>query len=293
MKLRIGTRASKLAVAQAEMAASAIRANNPDIQIEIIRITTTGDKILDKTLEKIGGKGLFVKELDAALLDGRIDIAVHSCKDVPMEIDPNLPLVAASHRADPRDVLVYPKTKTKLDPTLPIGSSSARRRVQLARLFPKMDVKSVRGNVLTRLEKLDRGEFGALVLAAAGLERIGLGHRISKHFEVDEMLPSAGQGILAVQARDDLDTSFLEGFNDPDSFRCMVVERAFTRALDGGCTKPCGAFAQIEGDALKLRGMYVSDDETEMRFGETMLYGDLEQIEAGAQEFARGLRNNG
>lgn len=288
MRVRIGTRASKLALVQAEMAARAIEEANPNVECEIVPITTTGDKILDKTLDKIGGKGLFVKELDQALLDGRADIAVHSAKDVPMETDPRLPLVAASVRADARDVLVLPAGCTERDESLPIGSSSARRRVQLARLYPGAPVESVRGNVLTRLEKLDSGQFGALVLAAAGLSRIGLADRISSYFSTDEMLPSAGQGILAVQAREGADTGYLESFNDPNAFRCMLAERAFTRALGGGCTKPCAAFAQVSADGtLALRGMYVSDDETVVRFGEAQLGADA--FEKDAEDLAKGL----
>lgn len=291
MKLRIGTRASKLALAQAKAAAQIIEESQPQIQTELVPITTTGDKILDKTLDKVGGKGLFVRELDAALLDDRIDIAVHSCKDVPMDVDSEIPLVAASRRADPRDVLVLPLGVDKRDESLPIGSSSARRRVQLARLFPNTEVKSVRGNVLTRLEKLDNKEFGALVLAAAGLERLGLSERVSMFFSVDEMLPSAGQAIIAIQARRDFDTSCLEAFNDENSFTCMLAERAFTRALDGGCSKPCAAHATIEDDGLLLRGLYVSDDESELRYGQVHL--SKNEIESGAEALAKELKNNG
>ncbi len=291
MKIRIGTRASKLAMVQAHAAADAIVRDNPAIEIEIVPITTTGDKILDRTLDKIGGKGLFVRELDAALLDGRVDITVHSCKDVPMEIDDRIPIVAASRREDPRDVMVLPAGATERDETLPVGSSSARRRVQLRKLFPETTIESVRGNVLTRLEKLDRGEFGALVLAAAGLTRLGLTDRISSVFPVDDILPAAGQGILAIQARADENVSWLSGFHDELTFRCMLAERAFVRELDGGCSKPCAAFAQTDGDALLLKGLYVSDDETELRFGERRL--DLDGIESGASALARELKENG
>ena len=314
MKVRIGTRASKLAMFQAETAARAIEEARPGIETEIVPITTTGDRILDRTLDKIGGKGLFVRELDAALLDGRVDITVHSCKDVPMEVDERIPIVAASKREDPRDVLVLPLGRAERDPSLPIGSSSARRRVQLREIFPDARVQSVRGNVITRLEKLDSGEFGALILAAAGLTRLGLSDRVSKAIPVEDMLPAAGQAIMAVQARAGEDVSWLSGFHDEQVFRCMLAERAFVRELDGGCSKPCAAFAQAVGDdsgtteidgspdaaagpdalgALVLTGLYVSDDETELRRGSVRLEGGYEEIESGAAALARRLKQDG
>lgn len=259
--IKIGTRASKLAMVQAEMVAAHIQANHPEIATELVPMTTTGDMILDKTLDKIGGKGLFVKELDAALVDGRADITVHSCKDLPMELPEALPLVAVSGRATPYDVLVLPKGVDKLDPTKPIGSSSARRRIQLQALYPEMTVKSIRGNVFTRLEKLDAGEYSALVLAAAGLTRLGLEERISRVFTPEEMLPSACQGTLAIQARLDEDVSFITDYNDADNMLCTLTERAFVRALDGGCSKPCAAHAVVLDDQVTITGMYVSDDE--------------------------------
>lgn len=256
-KLVVGSRESRLAVIQSELAIQAIRACQPELEVELLTMKTTGDKILDRTLDQVGGKGLFVKELDAALLAGRVDLTVHSSKDLPMETDPRLPLVAFSRRADPRDALVLPAGVTELDPAKPIGCSSLRRQLQLKALFPQMKTAPVRGNVLTRLEKLDRGEYAALVLAAAGLERLGLAGRVSRYFSVEEMLPAAGQGILAVQARADFDPACLREFNDPDSRDCLLAERAFVRALDGGCSSPVAAYATIEGAALTLRGLYV------------------------------------
>lgn len=261
-QIRIGSRESRLAVIQSEMAIQAIHEYDPKIHTELITMKTTGDRILDRTLDQIGGKGLFVKELDAALLDGRVDLTVHSSKDLPMEIDPRLPLVAFSRRADPRDVLVLPEGADHIDFTKPIGCSSLRRKLQLQALFPKATVAPVRGNVLTRLQKLDRGEFSALVLAAAGLTRLGLGHRISRYFSVEEILPAAGQGILAVQAREGVDTSCLQAFADDDSRDCLLAERAFVRTLDGGCSSPVAAFAIVKGNTLLLRGMYVTGEGT-------------------------------
>lgn len=256
-KLVVGSRESRLAVIQSELAIQAIRACQPGLEVELLTMKTTGDKILDRTLDQVGGKGLFVKELDAALLAGRVDLTVHSSKDLPMETDPRLPLVAFSRRADPRDALVLPAGVTELDPAKPIGCSSLRRQLQLKALFPQMKTAPVRGNVLTRLEKLDRGEYAALVLAAAGLERLGLEGRVSRYFSVEEMLPAAGQGILAVQARADFDPACLREFNDPDSRDCLLAERAFVRALDGGCSSPVAAYATVDGAALALTGLYV------------------------------------
>ena len=258
--IRIGSRESRLAVIQSEMVIEAIHSCDPEMKTELITMKTTGDKILDRTLDKIGGKGLFVKELDAALLDGRVDITVHSSKDLPMEIDPRLPLVAFSKRADPRDVLVLPEGKDAIDFAKPIGCSSLRRQLQLKKLFPEAAVAPIRGNVLTRLRKLADGKFSALVLAGAGLTRLGLGHRISRYFSTEEILPAAGQAILAVQAREDVDTACLQTFADDDGRDCLLAERAFVRTLDGGCSSPVAAFSTIDGDTLTLKGMYVTED---------------------------------
>lgn len=192
----IGSRESRLAVIQSEMVRDYIEKNNDGLKAELLTMKTTGDIILDRTLDKVGGKGLFVKELDRALLDGRSELSVHSLKDMPMEVPEELPLLAFSKREDPRDALVLPQGVTELDKTKPIGCSSLRRTLQLAELFPDTECKSVRGNVQTRLKKLDSGEYSALVLAAAGLKRLGLTHRISRYFEPEEMLPAAGQGIF-------------------------------------------------------------------------------------------------
>ena len=198
-KVVIGSRESKLAVVQSEMVRDYIRENNADIQVEILTMKTTGDKILDRTLDKIGGKGLFVKELDKALMERKTELSVHSLKDMPMEVPEELPLIAFSKREDPRDVLVLPKGVTQLDTSKPIGCSSLRRILQLKEIFPDMECKSVRGNVQTRLKKLDDGEYSGLLLAAAGLKRLGLEDRIARYFEPEEMIPAAGQGILAIQ----------------------------------------------------------------------------------------------
>lgn len=255
--IRIGTRESRLAVIQTEIVRDLLEEQG--METEMVGITTTGDRILHKTLDKIGGKGLFVRELDQALLDGRTDISVHSLKDMPMIVPEELPVVAYSRREDPRDVLVLPEGVSDIDRTRPIGSSSLRRKLQLTQLMPDCEFKSVRGNVLTRLEKLDSGEFGGLVLAAAGLKRLGLEHRISRYFSTDEILPAAGQGVLVVQGRKDEDHSYLREFDDENSRICSLAERAFVRYLDGGCTSPVAAYGETDGISVHMTGLYYHD----------------------------------
>lgn len=285
--IRVGSRESRLAVIQSNMVIQAIQQAHPEYNVELVTMKTTGDKILDRTLDKIGGKGLFVKELDVALLEGQVDITVHSSKDLPMEIDPRLPLVAFSHRADPRDVLVLPKGKTTLDFSKPIGCSSLRRQLQLRSIYPEADIQPIRGNVLTRLEKLDQGQYCALVLAAAGLSRLGLEHRISRYFSTEELLPSAGQAILAVQARTGEDVSFLSDFSDLDSRDCLMAERAFIHTLGGGCSSPVAAYATIHADTITLKGMYVTQENA--LYFETVS-GPREQGEILGEALAQEMR---
>ena len=288
MKIRIGSRESKLAVIQSRMVMDAIARTVPEAELELVTMKTTGDRILNKTLDQIGGKGLFVKELDQALRDGRADFTVHSLKDMPMEVPADLPLAAFSRREDPRDVLVLPEGVTELDRSKPIGCSSRRRQLQLKALFPGVEIRPVRGNVQTRLAKLGAGEFSALVLAAAGLKRLGLEGRISRYFSTDEILPAAGQGILAVQTRQGVDTSCLSAVRDEDAGCCALAERAFVRALDGGCTSPVAAHAVVAGEQLTLTGLYVSPDETVVRKGAmTGLKADAERL---GQALAEALR---
>lgn len=288
MKIRIGSRESKLAVIQSRMVMDAIARTVPEAELELVTMKTTGDRILNKTLDQIGGKGLFVKELDQALRDGRADFTVHSLKDMPMEVPEDLPLAAFSRREDPRDVLVLPEGVTELDRSKPIGCSSRRRQLQLKALFPGVEIRPVRGNVQTRLAKLEAGEFSALVLAAAGLKRLGLEGRISRYFSTDEILPAAGQGILAVQTRQGMDTSCLAAVRDEDAACCALAERAFVRTLDGGCTSPVAAHAVVAGEQLTLTGLYVSPDETVVRKGAmTGLKADAERL---GQMLAEALR---
>lgn len=262
-KIRIGSRESKLAVIQSKIIMEQISKTHPEIELELITIKTTGDKILDRPLDKIGGKGLFVKELDLALLEGRIDLSVHSLKDMPMEQPEGIPILAYSKREDPRDVLVLPQDAQEIDSSKPIGSSSPRRRLQLAELFPGQEVKSIRGNVQTRLAKLEQ-EYGALVLAWAGLYRLGLENRASRIFSTEEMIPAAGQGILAVQGRAGEDLSFLKEVDDLPARRAALAERAFVRALGGGCSEPVTAYAHQEGTVFRLTGMDGEGHKMEM-----------------------------
>ncbi len=288
MKLRIGSRESRLAVIQSRMVMELIAAAEPAAELELVTMKTTGDKILDKTLDKIGGKGLFVRELDQALRDGRADFTVHSLKDMPMEVPEDLPLAAFSSREDPRDVLVLPEGATDLDKSKPIGCSSRRRQLQLKKLFPDMDIQPVRGNVQTRLAKLDSGQFSALVLAAAGLKRLGLEGRISRYFTTEEILPAAGQGILVVQTRKGMDTQCLRLVQDGETAFCAKAERAFVRALDGGCSSPVAAHAVVEGEKLTLTGFYVSPDERIQRKGS--ISGGLTEAETLGSTLARILK---
>lgn len=259
IKIKVGSRESALAVKQSQLAIECIEKYHNNIEIELITMKTTGDIILDKTLDKIGGKGLFVKELDKALKDGAVDITVHSFKDMPMEVDSDLPIVAVSHREDPRDVLILPKGATEIDFSKPIGCSSQRRKIQLEEIFAGKGctIKPIRGNVLTRLEKLDSAEYSAIVLAYAGIKRLGLENRINRVFETKEMLPAGCQGVMVVQARSGFDTSFLKEFNDIDAQDCTRAERAFIKELDGGCSSPVAAYATVESDAITITGMYV------------------------------------
>ena len=284
--IRVGSRESALAVIQARQLMAAIERACPDARVELVTMKTTGDKILDRTLEQIGGKGLFVKELDAALLDGRVDFTVHSLKDLPMEEDSRLPIVAVSRRADPRDVLVLPQGEKAWDQGRPVGCASLRRRGQLEQLFPGLTVEPVRGNVLTRLAKLDAGQYGALVLAAAGLDRLGLSSRISRYFSTDELLPAACQGILAVQARAGQDCSCLARFHDGTAWLCAQAERAFVRALDGGCTSPVAAYARTEGDRLILEGINLAGERDKIE-------GRAEDARALGTQLARRMGKGG
>jgi hydroxymethylbilane synthase len=267
MKITIGSRDSKLAVVQSEMVMAFLREAHPDAEVGLATFKTTGDKILDRRLDQIGGKGLFVKELDIALRNRECDYTVHSCKDLPMEVPEDLPLVCFSAREDPRDVLVFPAGATEPDFSLPIGTSSRRREVQLRALFPQATFASVRGNLQTRLRKLDEGGYGALVLAAAGLKRMGLADRIGRFLEPEEVIPSAGQGVLAIQGRTDAQPELFDGFADATTGIAVAAERAFVTRLDGGCSSPIAAHARVSGESIELMGLYYDEEKQQARRG--------------------------
>ena len=257
--IKVGSRESMLAVKQAEIVMESIKKSHPHIEIELVTFKTKGDKILDRTLDKIGGKGLFIKELEQALLDKNIDIAVHSYKDMPYEEVNELPIIALSKRETPFDVLVLPKDANKIDRSKPVGSSSQRRNLQFNMIYEGFKTAPIRGNVLTRLDKLDNGEFSALILAGAGLNRLNLQDRISKTFTLEEMIPSASQGILAVQGRKGEDYSYLKNFHDTLSEIVSKAEREFLKTLNGGCTSPVAAYATVCEAKINLTGFYVDN----------------------------------
>lgn len=270
------------------MVIDAIKNYDRNINTELITMKTTGDRILDKTLDKIGGKGLFVKELDEALKNGAVDITVHSYKDMPMEIDEDLPVVAVSIREDERDVLILPEKNACNEK--PLGCSSKRRILQLKELG-FLNIEPLRGNVITRIKKLDSGEYGGIVLAAAGIKRLGFEERISRYFTVDEIIPAACQGIIAVQARKGEDTSFLKYFHNHSSVVISQAERAFVTALNGGCSSPVAAYAYIKKGLLVLNGLYANLEKRIAVRGTQC--GSLEQAVSIGKELAKSLKERG
>ena len=288
--IRIGSRDSILAVRQAELIRDRISQEHPELDIRIITMKTTGDKILDKSLAAIGGKGLFVKELDRALLDGRIDIAVHSLKDVPMELNPDLPLLAFGKREDPRDVMIYRQGLSELPENAVIGTSSRRRELQLKKLCPAYTFRGIRGNVQTRMRKLEEEGYDGTLLAAAGLKRLGMEHVIGQYFSVDEIIPAAGQGILAVQGRRGEDYSWLACVDDPESRAAAAAERAFICTVGGGCTSPSAAHAQVSGNEVKLTGLYYNEDSGE--YSVDSVISEIGRVQGAAENLARKLTEN-
>ncbi|MCC8190422.1 MAG: hydroxymethylbilane synthase [Planctomycetes bacterium] len=287
--IRVGSRASALAVAQAKLILRLIEKHS-GLRTELVTMPTTGDRILDRPLAAVGGKGLFTRELDQALRDGRVDICVHSLKDLPTPDNPDLPVVAVRRRDDPRDVLVLPAGRRQPVPVGPVGTSSLRRRLLLQRLQPGWTCRPVRGNILTRLEKLDAGEYGGLILAAAGMHRLGLGHRCDRYFSVAEMLPAAGQGIVAVQGRAGDDHRYLAGFDDADARDAARAERAFVETLGAGCSAPVAAYAAIQASSLTLDGWYVAATG-EVRRGSLTVR--REEAAAAGRELACRLQEKG
>ena len=263
-RLRIATRRSKLALWQAEHVAARLRELHPQLAVELVPIITQGDRILDRPLAQIGGKGLFIKELELAIGQGEADIAVHSMKDVPAEIPPDMMLGAFLPRADARDALVSNRygSFSQLPAGARVGTSSLRRQCQLKHLNGAIATIDVRGNVDTRLRKLDDGEFDAIVLASAGLIRLGLADRITEYLDPALCLPAVGQGVIGIECRrDDLPSQQrIAVLTDREAQICIAAERAFAHALEGNCQSPLGAYAVLEGSSVILRGMVASSD---------------------------------
>ncbi|RQM51255.1 hydroxymethylbilane synthase [Aeromonas caviae] len=262
--LKIATRKSPLALWQANFVKDRLEALHPDLQVELVPMSTQGDKILDTPLAKVGGKGLFVKELETAMLEGRADIAVHSMKDVPVEFPDGLGLHTICEREDPRDAFV--SNRFKLIDELPqgavVGTSSLRRQCQLRAARPDLVIRDLRGNVNTRLAKLDAGEYDAIILAAAGLKRLEMAHRIAAFIEPEQSLPANGQGAVGIECRlDDHELhALLAPLEHPETRIRVLTERAMNRALQGGCQVPIGAYALVEGEEVWLRGLVGSPD---------------------------------
>jgi hydroxymethylbilane synthase len=263
--LRIASRGSELALWQSRSVQDALRAADPALQVEIDVIKTTGDNIQDVPLAKIGDKGLFTKELDAALLSGAADLAVHSLKDVPTRLPEGLALAAITVREDPRDVVILPPGRRGglyyVKSGAKVGTSSLRRRAQLQALRPDLDITDLRGNLNTRLAKLDAGAYDAIILAAAGVLRLGWAERIGQYLNAPAWLPAVGQGALAVVAREDRPDVIdrLRPLHDPAAAACTVAERALLRALEGGCQVPIGALAQVDDDGVIVLHGLVAD----------------------------------
>ncbi len=299
-RIVIATRESRLALWQAEHVRALLQAQYPATRVELLGMTTRGDQILDRPLAKVGGKGLFVKELETALLDGSADIAVHSMKDVPMQMEPEFALVAIGKREVPLDAFVSNKYANLADlpPGAVVGTSSLRREAQLHANFPYLAVTSLRGNLDTRLRKLDGGEYDAIILAAAGLKRLGLGERIRAVLPAELSLPAAGQGAIGIEAlsaRPEV-AAWLAPLNDPATAACVRAERAVSRALAGSCEVPLGAYAEMQaemqdGGRMWLRGFVASPDG--QRFARAELRGSSADPEALGNQLVVELRAQG
>jgi hydroxymethylbilane synthase len=289
--VRIATRKSALALWQAHFVKAELEAAHPGLLVELVPMSTQGDKILDTPLAKIGGKGLFVKELETALLNGQADIAVHSMKDVPVDFPEGLMLHTICQREDPRDAFVSNTYQQLAD--LPqgavIGTSSLRRQCQIKALRPDLQIKDLRGNVNTRLAKLDAGEFDAIILASAGLIRLGFADRIASYLDVSTSLPANGQGAVGIECRsDDLQIQqLLAPLEHQETRICVLAERAMNRKLQGGCQVPIGAFAVLQQNELWLRGLVGQLDGSEILRSE--IKGSAEQAEQLGTQLAEQL----
>lgn len=289
-KLRVGTRKSPLALWQTNYVIENIKAKYPDIEFETVAIKTKGDKILDVSLSKVGDKGLFTQELESALFSGEIDFAVHSMKDLPTVMTSGLIIGAMTKRHDPRDVLLSLDNRKLMD--LPanskIGTSSLRRRAQLLHIRPDVKALDIRGNLNTRYEKLKEGKYDAIILAAAGVERLGWGERISERLNIKQFLPAVGQGSIGVQIRanDALVMEIIKATDHEATHACILAERALMSALDGGCQVPIGSIAEIKDGQMHIEGIVASVD------GTTLLREKLVGISEDGRELGKKLAEN-
>lgn len=262
--LRLGTRKSPLALWQAEHVRARLLATHPGLRVDLITMTTEGDRILDRSLARVGGKGLFIKELEQGLLDDRTDLAVHSLKDMTVSLPSGLMLAVVCEREDPRDAFVSNRYDelAALPAGARVGTASLRRQCQLRAAYPALEVVTLRGNVNTRLAKLDAGEFDAVILAVAGLKRLGFEQRIRSRLDTEASLPAVGQGVMGIECRAaDTDTrALIEPLEHAPTRICITAERSFNAALEGGCQVPIGGYAELDDDRLRLRGL-VGDPE--------------------------------
>jgi hydroxymethylbilane synthase len=293
--IRIATRKSPLALWQAEHVAERLECTFPGCRTELVKMTTQGDKILDAPLAKIGGKGLFVKELEQGMLDGLADIAVHSMKDVPVEFPDGLHLAAILTREDPTDAFVskHYSTLHDLPANARIGTSSLRRQCQIKQFYPDAEISPLRGNVNTRLSKLDSGEYDAIILASAGLKRLGMADRITQYLDAGVSLPACGQGAIGIECRSDDQqiNEMLKVLHDSETGICVTAERAMNACLNGGCQVPIAGFAVVQGDQLFMRGLVGSPDGSVIYRAERT--GGLDEAEAIGKKVAEELLAQG
>ena len=297
-RLIIASRESRLALWQAVHIQSRLAALYPQCSVEILGMTTRGDQILDRPLSQIGGKGLFIKELEVAMEEGRADLAVHSLKDVPMEMPEGFALTAIAQREDPRDAFVSSRYDglDALPAGAVVGTSSLRREAILRASYPHLKIEPLRGNLDTRLRKLDEGQYAGILLAAAGLKRLGLGERVRAVIDPEDMLPAVGQAALGIEIRADRPdlAQALAALNHPPTALCTHAERAVSRGLGGSCTTPMGAYATLEGEAMHLRAVLgLPDGSQALQAQQRGRVTDLAQAEALGQQVARQLREQG
>ncbi len=288
--IKVGSRDSELAMTQTGHVISLLQEHYPEYDYEIVKFKTKGDKILNKKLDKIGGKGLFIRELQEAMARGDIDFAVHSLKDMPADLDGETEIVAVPKRENKLDALIMPigKKIEDLAEDAVIGTSSIRREIQLRKLYPKATIKVLRGNVITRLRKLDDGEYDAIILAAAGLCRLGLEDRVTKLFLVNEMMPAVSQGALGIEApKNTIYREMFAKINNEETMQAAFAERAFMKALDGSCSVPIAAHTEIKDGELTLYGLY-GDAET-MHYDIQAIQGDYKDYYEMAAELAKNL----